>query len=85
MYETILENSMGLPLNLTSQSVYVQQCYDATWTLAKALDLTLRGNDAMEIVNPRARHICSGGVIIVVCLCICVSVCLSVCTCLLPH
>ena len=44
---------MGPPLNLTSQSVYAQQCYDTTWTLAKALDLTIRGNDAMEIVNPR--------------------------------
>ena len=27
-----------------SQSVYAQPCYDATWTLAKALDLTIKGN-----------------------------------------
>ena len=30
-------------LKLNEQSIYAQQCYDATWTLARALNNTLNG------------------------------------------
>ena len=36
--------SRSPPLSITSQSLYVQQCYDATWTLARALNSTINGN-----------------------------------------
>ena len=42
-YEDIFNRSMSPPLNLSVPSIYAQQCYDATWTLAKALNLTISG------------------------------------------
>ena len=43
-YEALLSQSMDPPLNVTSQSIYGQQCYDAVWTLARALNRTIQGN-----------------------------------------
>ena len=42
-YEALLNKFKTPPLNLTTQTIYVQQCYDAIWTLARAINLTIQG------------------------------------------
>ena len=44
-YEDLFNQSTFSELNLGehAQSVYAQQCYDATWTLARALNVTING------------------------------------------
>lgn len=42
-YEDLFNQSKfsGLNLDEHGQSVYAQQCYDATWALARALNVTI--------------------------------------------
>lgn len=42
-YLSMFNRSRFPPLSITTQSIYAQQCYDATWTLARALNLTIKG------------------------------------------
>ena len=42
-YQSFLKRSMNSPLYIKTQSMYAQHCYDATWTLAKALNSTIEG------------------------------------------
>ena len=50
-YEAALFQSRGSPLNITGHSVYAQQCYDATWTMARALNLTIKGIAQLALLN----------------------------------
>ena len=42
-YEDILNQSSSGHLDINVPTIYAQQCYDATWTLAKALNTTIDG------------------------------------------
>ena len=42
-YQSFLKRSMNSPLNIKTQLMYAQHCYDATWTLARALNSTIEG------------------------------------------
>ena len=59
------QSHLGVPPLYIEQSEYAQHCYDATWTLAYALDQTINGTLCVWCV----------------CVCACVRACMRVCAC----
>ena len=62
-YEDILYQSTSGHLDINVPTIYAQQCYDATWTLARALNMTINGEICSISVHDiiiYCKHACMG-------------------------
>ena len=57
-YKVVLNQTMGPPLNIVSKHKSAPTCYDAMWTLARALNSTIRGQYSKTKCNSESFLFC---------------------------